>query len=55
MNENSDHQPLYDRRKKLLNDEHLPHLLAADGDFVRGHTKRDQPTHPPTWEERKRL
>lgn len=39
----------------LLDNEHLPHLLAPKGLFVLGHTKRDTLTVPACWEERKVL
>lgn len=41
--------------QKLLDDEHLPFLLADNGLFVLGHTKRDQLTLTPAWEERKHM
>lgn len=41
--------------QKLLDDEHLPELLAPDGLFVLGHTKRDQLTLTTPWEERKHM
>ena len=37
--------------QKLLDDERLPALLAPEGLFVLGHTKRDTLTIPATWEE----
>ena len=37
--------------QKLLDDERLPGLLAANGLFVLGHTKRDTLTLPPRWQE----
>jgi len=39
--------------QKLLDDEHLPELLAEDGVFVLGHTHRDQLELTPAWKERK--
>lgn len=39
--------------QQLLDDEHLPLLLASDGLFVLGHTKRDTLSVPQHWEERK--
>jgi 16S rRNA (guanine966-N2)-methyltransferase len=41
--------------QQLLDDERLPRLLAPDGLFVLGHTKRDTLTIPPGWQERKVL
>lgn len=41
--------------QKLLDDEHLPHLVAANGLFILGHTKRDQLTVTPAWKERKHM
>jgi 16S rRNA (guanine966-N2)-methyltransferase len=41
--------------QRLLDDEHLPDLLAPDGLFVLGHTKRDTLDLPGTWEEVKVL
>jgi 16S rRNA (guanine966-N2)-methyltransferase len=41
--------------QKLLDDEHLPLLLAAEGLLVLGHTKRDTLTIPAWWEDRKQL
>src|SRR2546423_15463185 len=37
--------------QQLLDDERLPNLLAPDGLFVLGHTKRDTLTLPNTWSE----
>jgi len=37
--------------QKLLDDVRLPRLLAPDGLFVLGHTKRDTLTVPPAWSE----
>ena len=39
--------------QKLLDNEHLPRLLAPEGLFVLGHTKRDTLTLPDVWQERK--
>ena len=39
----------------LLDNEQLPHLLAREGLFVLGHTKRDTLSVPAHWEERKVL
>jgi 16S rRNA (guanine966-N2)-methyltransferase len=39
--------------QKLLDDERLPKLLATNGLFVLGHTKRDTLTIPPQWLEEK--
>ncbi len=41
--------------QRLLDDLHLPRLLAAGGLFVLGHTKRDTLTLPDMWEEAKVL
>ncbi len=41
--------------QKLLDDAHLPKLLAAGGLFVLGHTKRDTLSFPGEWQERKTL
>ena len=41
--------------QKLLDDPHLPKLLAEDGLFVLGHTKRDTLTIPAAWSERKQM
>ncbi len=41
--------------QQLLDDAHLPRLLAANGLFVLGHTKRDTLTIPPSWQEAKVL
>jgi 16S rRNA (guanine966-N2)-methyltransferase len=41
--------------QQLLDNEHLPSLLAPGGLFVLGHTKRDTLTIPATWEEVKVL
>ncbi|HMC27878.1 MAG TPA: 16S rRNA (guanine(966)-N(2))-methyltransferase RsmD [Verrucomicrobiae bacterium] len=37
--------------QQLLDDERLPSLLAPEGLFVLGHTKRDTLTLPKTWSE----
>lgn len=37
--------------QRLLDDEHLPALLAPGGLFVLGHTSRDTVTLTPAWEE----
>ncbi len=37
--------------QRLLDDEHLPALLAPGGLFVLGHTSRDMVTLTPAWEE----
>ena len=39
--------------QRLLDDPHLPRLLAADGLFVLGHTRRDTVTITPAWTEGK--
>ena len=39
--------------QKLLDDERLPTLLASNGLFVLGHTKRDTLAIPPQWRETK--
>ena len=39
--------------QKLLDDERLPTLLAPNGLFVLGHTKRDTLAIPPQWRETK--
>jgi 16S rRNA (guanine966-N2)-methyltransferase len=39
--------------QKMLDDERLPRLLAPNGLFVLGHTKRDTLTIPPQWLETK--
>lgn len=39
----------------LLDSEHLPALLAPDGLFVLGHTRRDTVTITPAWEEVKEM
>jgi 16S rRNA (guanine966-N2)-methyltransferase len=39
----------------LLDNETLPELLAEEGLFVLGHTKRDTLTIPPPWEETKEM
>ena len=39
--------------QRLLDDEHLPSLLAPGGLFVLGHTSRDTVTLTPAWEELK--
>lgn len=41
--------------QKLLDDRHLPKLLAADGLLVVGHTRRDTLELPLPWSERKLL
>jgi 16S rRNA (guanine966-N2)-methyltransferase len=41
--------------QQLLDNEKLPVLLAADGLFVLGHSKRDTLDQPPAWQERKIL
>jgi 16S rRNA (guanine966-N2)-methyltransferase len=41
--------------QKLLDDERLPHLLAPNGMFVLGHTRRDTLTIPSTWKETKEM
>lgn len=41
--------------QKLLDNELLPGLLADDGMFVLGHTKRDTVTITDAWEERKEM
>jgi 16S rRNA (guanine(966)-N(2))-methyltransferase RsmD len=41
--------------QKLLDFAELPQLLAPDGLFVLGHTKRDTLTMPDYWKERKLL
>jgi 16S rRNA (guanine(966)-N(2))-methyltransferase RsmD len=41
--------------QKLLDDPHLPKVLAAGGLFVLGHTKRDTLSFPELWQERKTL
>jgi 23S rRNA G2069 N7-methylase RlmK/C1962 C5-methylase RlmI len=41
--------------QQLLDDVKLPAILAADGLFVLGHTKRDTLSLPDPWEERKLL
>ena len=41
--------------QQLLDDPKLPGLLASDGLFVLGHTKRDTLALPPPWKERKAL
>lgn len=41
--------------QKLLDDPHLPSLLAPDGLFVLGHTKRDTLALTPAWAEKKML
>jgi len=35
--------------QRLLDDDQLPRLLAADGRFVLGHTRRDTLTFPDRW------
>jgi 16S rRNA (guanine966-N2)-methyltransferase len=39
--------------QQLLDDPRLPQLLAAEGRFVLGHTKRDTLSMPPNWLEAK--
>ncbi len=39
--------------QRLLDNEHLPRLLAPAGLFVLGHARRDTLTVPPLWRERK--
>jgi 16S rRNA (guanine966-N2)-methyltransferase len=41
--------------QQLLDDSNLPHLLAAGGLFVLGHTKRDTLSLPEIWHEAKML
>jgi 16S rRNA (guanine966-N2)-methyltransferase len=41
--------------QKLLDDANLPKLLASNGRFVLGHTKRDTLEIPPAWHEVKML
>lgn len=41
--------------QQLLDEEHLPTLLAPDGLFVLGHTRRDTVTITPAWEEVKEM
>ena len=41
--------------QRLLDDENLPLLLAPDGMFVLGHTRRDTLTIPPAWVETKEM
>ena len=41
--------------QRLLDDVSLPRLLAAEGLFVVGHTKRDTLTIPPGWQDRKAM
>ncbi len=41
--------------QQLLDEPGLPELLAAEGIFVLGHTKRDTLSVPPAWEETKVL
>ena len=41
--------------QRLLDDEHLPGLLAAGGLFVIGHTRRDAITVTPAWTELKEM
>jgi 16S rRNA (guanine966-N2)-methyltransferase len=41
--------------QKVLDDAHLPGLLAADGLLVLGHARRDRLELPSTWRERKAL
>jgi 16S rRNA G966 N2-methylase RsmD len=39
--------------QRLLDDEHLPQVLAPGGLFVLGHARRDTLTVPALWQERK--
>lgn len=39
--------------QKLLDDEHLPNLLAPDGQLILGHTRRDTLDLPANWHEEK--
>jgi len=41
--------------QQLLDDEHLPYLVAEGGLLVLGHSKRDTLTLSPSWHERKLL
>ena len=41
--------------QRLLDDPHLPNLLAEAGLFILGHTKRDTLDLPPVWAEAKML
>ena len=41
--------------QKMLDDEALPNLLAENGLFILGHTKRDTLTFPKIWKETKML
>ena len=41
--------------QKLLEDPDLPRLLAPDGRFILGHTRRDTLTIPESWRELKLL
>jgi 16S rRNA (guanine966-N2)-methyltransferase len=41
--------------QQLLDETHLPKLVAPDGLFVLGHAKRDTLSLPPTWRELKLL
>jgi 16S rRNA (guanine966-N2)-methyltransferase len=41
--------------QQLLDDEHLPAVIALEGLFVLGHTKRDTLDLPSPWEEKKAL
>jgi 16S rRNA (guanine(966)-N(2))-methyltransferase RsmD len=41
--------------QQLLDDAHLPQVLAAGGLFVLGHTKRDTLDVPPDWRDEKLL
>ena len=41
--------------QKMLDDESLPNLLAENGLFILGHTKRDTLALPKIWEETKML
>jgi 16S rRNA G966 N2-methylase RsmD len=39
--------------QQLLDNEDLPHVLAPDGLFILGHTRRDTLSIPQIWSERK--
>ena len=41
--------------QRLLDDVHLPNVLASEGLFILGHTKRDTLSVPSVWEEIKML
>lgn len=41
--------------QRLLDDEQLPSLLARDGLFILGHTRRDQLCFPPRWQQVKEM